>query len=474
MYLKRFQKQICLVFLVMLCLLCAGTLNRAHAAKRCTLVKGQTKQLLKTARKWRSNRPAVATVSSEGVVTAVKKGTCIVTARKGKKKYSWTVKVEAPRLGRTNKSIAVGKSFNLMLKKTNLKFKWSVSDPSVLTLRKKSANKVKVTGLKNGTATVNASRGPYTVSCTVVVGTGAEAYAAPAAPAQDSLQTLYLDGNVFKQLTWNRTDTAKYVSNVSRYGQSAPLYIHKDGGDGLENIWAAENNGAVGLTGVKLSADAVKGTIDKACLWARAVADSPYHGYDYGHSYPDAALMYTFGQAKANALGTGDYCCSTIPLCAYYFAGVNVIGENLGGPDAKYIPNSTLLFYRSQISYYLNGTLHCDTNNYRSNYEWEIFQACGFKDVYSQYAANPDSFVFKAGDVVTANGHTQMVISDGTKKTAETVQAYGPDKHNKMPIGGDQNYEIGRAYYVSNNPKIRHIMRFTGNGVRLNTVGLVG
>lgn len=154
MYLKRFQKQICLVFLVMLCLLCAGTLNRAHAAKRCTLVKGQTKQLLKTARKWRSNKPAVATVSSEGVVTAVKKGTCIVTARKRKKKYSWTVKVEAPRLGRTNKSIAVGKSFNLMLKKTNLKFKWSVSDPSVLTLRKKSATKVKVTGLKNGTATV--------------------------------------------------------------------------------------------------------------------------------------------------------------------------------------------------------------------------------------------------------------------------------------------------------------------------------
>ena len=183
--------------------------------------------------------------------------------------------------------------------------------------------------------------------------------------------------------------------------------------------------------------------------------------------------MYTFGQAKANALGTGDYCCSTIPLCAYYFAGVNVIGENLGGPDAKYIPNSTLLFYNSQISYYLNGTLHCDTNNYRSNYEWEIFLACGFKDVYAEYASNPSAFVFKAGDVVTANGHTQFVISDGTSKTAETVQAYGPDKHNKMPIGGDQNYEIGRAYYVTNNPQIRHIMRFTGDGVRLNTVGLV-
>ena len=468
MYVKRFQKQFCMVILVMLCLLCAGSLNKAHAARRCTLVKGQTKQLLKKAKKWKSNRPAIATVDSQGLVTAVRKGSCTITARKGRKKISWKIFVEAPRLDKENKSIAVGKSFSLTLRKTSQKFKWSVSDPSVLKIKKKGAYKVRATGLKNGTVTVSAFRGPYIVSCKVIVGNGGTPV-----QQQDELQTLYLDGNVFKQLTWNRTDTAKYVSNISRFGQSAPLYIHKDGGDGLENIWAATNNGAVGLSGVKLSDAAVKGTIDKACLWARAIADSPYHGYDYGHSYPDAALMYTFGQAKANALGTGDYCCSTIPLCAYYFAGVNVIGENLGGPDAKYIPNSTLLFYNNQISYYLNGTLHCDTNNYRSNYEWEIFLACGFKDVYAEYAANPSTFVFKAGDVVTANGHTQFVISDGTSKTAETVQAYGPDKHNKMPIGGDQNYEIGRAYYVTNNPAIRHIMRFTGSGVRLNTVGLV-
>ena len=79
-----------------------------------------------------------------------------------------------------------------------------------------------------------------------------------------------MDGNVFKQMTWNRSDTGVYISNVSRFGQSAPLYIHKDGGDGLENIWAATNNGAVGLPGVSLSAEAVSGTILKACFWARA------------------------------------------------------------------------------------------------------------------------------------------------------------------------------------------------------------
>ncbi len=451
--------------LFMICLLSFGSVHQVHASNAITLVPGQTRQMKKKASKWKSTKPSVAVVSQSGLVKAVKKGTCTITARKGKKKLTYKVRVQAPKLNQKQKQVEAGKSFTLKLKKATKRFSWKVSDPSVISIRQAGKNKVTVTGQKNGTAYVTASLGSYSVSCKVTCGTG----------VRSGLQRLYLNGDDFKQLTWNRTDTAKYVSNISRYGQSAPLYIHKDGGDGLENIWAATNNGAVGVSGAQLSKDAVEGTIKKACLWARAIADSPYHGYDYGHSYNGAQLMYTFGQAKANALGTGDYCCSTIPLCAFYFAGVNVIGENLGGSDAKYIPESTLLFYKQQISYYLDGTLHCATNNYRSDSEWEIFKACGFKDVYSQYESNKSGFVFKAGDVVTANGHAQLVLTDGTVKTAETVQAYGPDKHNKMPIGGDQSgEEIGRAYHVYTSPKIRHIMRFTGKGVRLNTVGLKG
>ena len=466
LYSRKTIRQICALAVLILCLLSCGTLHHAHAAGKTgklTFVVGQTKQFKKKAKKWKSSKPSVATITKSGLLTAVKKGTCRITARKGKKKYTWKVRVEAPTLSLKNGRVKVGKSFNLKLNGATKKYKWTVSNPSVLKIKQKGSYKVKLTGLKDGVTTVTASRGPYTVSCNVVVGTGTP-----------EPETLYLNGDVFKQLTRNRTDTAIYVSNISRYGQSAPLYIHKDGGDGLENIWASTNNGAVGLSGVKLSDAAVQGTISKACLWARAIADSPYHGYDYGHSYKDAQLFYTFGQAKPNAPGTGDYCCSTIPLCAYYFAGVNVIGENLGGSNAKYIPNTTLLFYNLQISYYLDGKLHSETNNYRSGSQWEIFKACGFKDVYSSFEKDPDGFIFKAGDVVTANGHTQMVIGDGTRKTAETVQAYGPDKHNKMPAGGDQSDEIGRAYYVSNSPKIQHIMRFTGKGVRLNTVGLKG
>ena len=463
--------------------LLAGMHGSWKAEAKTLMLTGEIKQLSGgSASNWKSSKPSVAGVSQTGIVTAAGKGTCTVTARRGSKKLRWKIKVLAPYLGKNQWTVPEGQSFSLMLRKASgMEFTWSVSDPAILRLEKLKANKYRVTGLKSGSASVVVTRGSWQAACNVTV-TVASATPQPdpgsqtETPSDPNLQTLYMDGNIFKQMTWNRTDTAVYVSSVSNFGQSAPLYIHKDGGDGLENIWAATNNGAVGVAGTKLSAEAVKGTIDKACLWARAIADSPYHGYDYGHDYKGANLMYTFGQAKPNGLGTGDYCCSTLPLCAYYFAGVNVIGENLGGPDAKYIPESTKLFYEGkwgEITFYENGQL--SGARYLSNYEWRIFRFCGFTDVVGSYNSNKDGFQFMPGDVVTANGHTQMVLSAGTKKTAETVQAYGHEKvkSGKMPKGGDQAYEIGRAYGLRTSPKIMHIMRFTGEGVKLNTAGLV-
>lgn len=480
------RKPCLLVSILLLCMVFAGAGSSIHAASRTrkyTLVIGEKKQLKPAgAAGYRSKKPSVVRVSASGQITARKKGTCKVTAVRGKKKLTWKIKVVSPALNKKKKTLDVGRSFTLKLKKSyGLKYSWSVSDPSVLKLTKKSSTKYKVKAQKSGTATVIVSRGSWKAVCTVIVKgvpeTESKTGENTGKDAKPAIQTLYMDNNVFKQMTWKRSDVGIYISSLSSYGQSAPLYIHKDGGDGLENIWAATNNGAVGVSGAQLSADAVSKTILKACFWARAVCDSPYHGYDYGHSYSGANLMYTFGQAKPNALGTGDYCCSTIPLCAYYFAGVNVIGENLGGADARYIPNSTKLFYEGsngEITYYEGGKLKgC---RYLSNYEWKIFRFCGFQDVISQYNSNPKGFVFKAGDVVTANGHTQLILSDGTRKNAEVAQAYGHEKvkKGKMPKGGDQAYELGCSTGVRTSPKLRHIMRFTGAGVRLNTVGLTG
>ena len=483
-----------LAIMLLLCMIFAGAGSSIHAASRTrkhTVVVGEKKQLKPAgASRYKSKKPSVVRVSAAGQITALKKGTCKITAVRGKKKLTWKIKVVSPSLNKKKKKLDPGRSFTLKLKKASgLKYTWSVSDPSVLKLTKKSKTKYKVKAQKSGTATVIVSRGSWQAVCTVIVNgvpetensagksTDKSTDTGKGKDKKPAIQTLYMDNNVFKQMTWKRSDVGEYISSLSNYGQSAPLYIHKDGGDGLENIWAATNNGAVGVAGAQLSDDAVKKTIEKACFWARAVCDSPYHGYDYGHSYKGANLMYTFGQAKPNGLGTGDYCCSTIPLCAYYFAGVNVIGENLGGADAKYIPNSTKLFYEGslgEITYYENGKLKgC---RYLSNYEWKIFRFCGFKDMIKQYNKNPKKFKFKAGDVVTANGHTQLVIGDGTRKKAEAAQAYGHEKvkKGKMPKGGDQAYELGRSFGIRTSPKIRHIMRFTGAGVRLNTVGLTG
>ena len=288
-----------------------------------------------------------------------------------------------------------------------------------------------------------------------------------AAESTEVYQTLYMDGNLFKELTNRISDTGLYVSSFSSCGQSAPLYIHKDGGDGLENIWAAENNGAVGVPGVRLRKADVMATRQKAAWWARAVCDSPWHGYDVGSGYRNASWGSRYGQAKRKAPGTGDYCCSSLPLCAYYFAGVNLIGEGLGGPDPVYIPHTTLPFYTNQISYYYNGQLYVSgTNSYNLNNFLNLF---GFTDVTDRYLADRKNFRFLTGDIVVLPNHCELVLSDGNRKTAQIAQSHGADKKHR---GGDQSgTELEVAQGIYGYKKIRHIFRFTGQGVVLNTVG---
>lgn len=78
----------------------AGSLQASAASiskKNVRIVKGQTTKLrIKGASgkvKWKSNRKAVAVVSSTGRITAKRKGTAVITATVGKKKYTCKVKV---------------------------------------------------------------------------------------------------------------------------------------------------------------------------------------------------------------------------------------------------------------------------------------------------------------------------------------------------------------------------------------------
>lgn len=76
---------------------CEAASGAKISKKKANLFVGETVQLKVTGGsgtvKWKSNNKKIATVSKTGLVTAKKIGTCKVTAVKGKKKLTCTVKV---------------------------------------------------------------------------------------------------------------------------------------------------------------------------------------------------------------------------------------------------------------------------------------------------------------------------------------------------------------------------------------------
>ena len=426
------------------------------AAKKKTLLAGQVKKFKKAgAKNWKSSKPGVASVDQSGTVTAISKGKTTISCKKSGKTYKWKVKVQEASLSQTSADVTEGKTFTLKVNGTKIGFKAGSTNPAVATVTKKKKNTFIIKGVAAGTTAISLWKRGVTLTCTVKVNA-----AAPVA------HQLFFDGNDFKRMTDTVSTAGQQVTAVNNIGQSAPLYIHVDGGDGLENIWMDENTGSVGNAGVQLTPEAVAATTAKAAAWARAVCNSPYHGYDKSKT-PN--WLNRFGQAKANALGTGDYSCSSLALCAYYFAGVNVIGENLGSPLATYVPHSTLTLYSGYITYWENGEFK-RTISHNQGMQNSL-KICGFTDVYAQYKADPDNFVFQTGDIVLTHkkDHAQLVLTTGTASQIEVAQARYSDKNR---IGGDQDgneLKVDGLYYKK---YIDVVLRFTGEGVVLNTAGL--
>ena len=433
-----------------------------HAASlKYTLFCGETKQLTRAGAVWKSKNPSVARVSESGLVTAVKNGTATVIAKAGKRKYRYKIKVENPWFQHQTVELAVNQSRNVKLRGTTREFIFSSSDPSVLRIEKKSRNKIRITALQEGSVAVTASYQTVSRSCQVnVVSSG------PA--GKDSSFSLYYQGKIIQTLTYNRSDVAKYVSSISNFGQSAPLYMSVNGGDGLESIYAATNNGNVNVPGVKLSEEARAGTIAKACLWARAVCDSQYHGFDTGQRHePDS-----WGIAKEDSPGTGDYCCFTLAECAYYFAGVNLLGECLGNPEAAiYPPYSTMLFEHGGVSFW-GDTKPRGTAPYDSVY---YYPKAGFTEITDQVKSEGAAFVYQAGDIAVSaktHQHEQLIIKAGTAKNCQVAEACGPGSGGRK--GGDQSgAELCVYNHLYKPGEVNHVYRFTGEGVVLNTAGLV-
>lgn len=466
------------VLFIILCIRAFSKPVQAQAARKVTLIVGQTQQLHRANAAWSSGKPKIAAVSPDGRVNALKKGKTTITAKVGKKKYTYRITVQAPRLSASVKKLALKKSFTLKVKNTNRKFRITSSDPSIAKIRKTGTNRVKITANNNGTAQIRAAYKGVTLSCSITCGTGSDAAAGPSGQTAGAYTLSYKE-NVILSLSGVRSAIAQSVSSAGSFGQSAPLYTSIAGGDGLENIYAPVNNGNVCVPGVTLSEEARTATINKACAWASAVCSSPFHGYDRGSSDEKAS----WGIPKANAPGTGDYCCFTLAECAYYFAGVNLLGESLGNLSAvKYPPFSELLFDHGSVSFYgddsFGPTATAPFTGGSRDHVKNLYTHVGFELVKTvQSGKLPDSFPLQAGDIVvsTRNGahHEQLIIESGTTSHCKVAEACG--EGGGGALGGDQSGNELMIYSSLYKPSdVLYVFRFRGTGVVLNTAGLTG
>ena len=432
----------------------------AASAKKITLLIGQTRKLKRENAVWESKNSSVASVSPEGVVTANLRGKTTITATVGGERYRYRITVEEPVLSRKMLNIKLKKTKTLRVKGTSKAFKVTSSDPSIVRVKKKAKNKFQLKGRRDGVTTVKATFRNTVLVCVVTVGNG---------NAQGNI-TLSHNGKVLQTLTGKKSKIGKSVSAVSSYGQSAPLYISTGGGDGLENIFGLTNNGNVNVAGVKLSEPERLGTIAKACAWARAVCESQYHGYDDGQKTGE---LYTWGFPKAKSPGTGDYCCFSLAECAYYFAGVNTLGECLGNTAMAVYPPFSDMWYRSGGVSFWGDTKPRSTSPFDSGH---YYPKLGFVEVTKEKeAAGAYKFVYQAGDIVTSKNHQheQLIIKTGTAKTLEAAEACGPGGGGTK--GGDQSGNELKVYKsLFDAGSISHVYRFTGTGVVLNTAGLAG
>lgn len=127
---------------------------------------------------WISENPAVATVSSDGLVTAVAGGAVNITVQAGSKSAVCIVRVraaaspgtaaspgQAPTLNRTDITLGKRESFRLSVSGGSGAVTWGINNPSVATVTSGGM----VTGLSSGRTTAIATVNGKTLTCTVRV-----------------------------------------------------------------------------------------------------------------------------------------------------------------------------------------------------------------------------------------------------------------------------------------------------------------
>ena len=174
---------------------------------------------------WKSSDKTVATVDESGLVTAVGNGTANITAttEDGNFKATCQVTVEIPEL-----TLSLDKSeltltqteeqqkLTATVSDTEEKVTWLSSDPFVATVTRDGT----ITAIANGTATITASAGDKTVSCTVEV-------ALTDTPAHTHVWSKSWDANVFYHYRrCQNRETCNFTSLEKQAGFNSHTFVN--------------------------------------------------------------------------------------------------------------------------------------------------------------------------------------------------------------------------------------------------------
>ncbi len=139
-----------------------------------TLLKGKGKTLKLSGTSaditWSSSDETVATVSKNGKVTAVGKGSATITAQTSAGEKTCKVKVETPKLSEYKLSLHLSDSHTLKVSGTSQKVVWSCSDSDILWIDDDGTLIASETGTATITASIGTSKtGVVKLKCRVTV-----------------------------------------------------------------------------------------------------------------------------------------------------------------------------------------------------------------------------------------------------------------------------------------------------------------
>lgn len=178
---------------------------------------------------WTSSNSSVASVDSNGVVTAKKSGSATIKATSGKKTASCTITVKSGNsINISATSVDIPSKKSVILKSTTAGVQWKSSDTSIATVK----NGI-VDTKAGGYVTISAYNSYGAATCLVKVGEPDNVkftYVSPNSPTLNSTVN-------FKAITDKNRDSVRFI--VSNGSTSYTVYANKKEADGDNYIWTA-------------------------------------------------------------------------------------------------------------------------------------------------------------------------------------------------------------------------------------------